>query len=193
MAGYDSPGEKSVTSHSHVWRRQKGVTIIELIAVLIIIGVLGSIAATRFFDRNSFDADAFTDQARAMLRYVQKLAIAQNRLVYARIDANSVALCFESDCKAASRIIAPSGANSGSAKTLQHCDNSTTWLCEGVPNGVTQTVSGPGAAFAFDAIGKPYAVNADGTLGNFQRVLVKIGGDGIEREVMVVPETGYVY
>lgn len=193
MAGYDSQVPKIVTGHSHVWRSQRGVTMIELIAVLIIIGVLGSIAATRYFDRTTFDADAFANQTRSMLRYGQKLAVAQNRPVYARVDTNSVELCFEADCKAASRIIAPSGANSGSARTLEFCENSTTWLCEGLPNGLTQTVSGPAASFAFDALGKPYAVNADGTLGNFQRVLVKIIGDGVERQVMVVPETGYVY
>ncbi|NML60849.1 prepilin-type N-terminal cleavage/methylation domain-containing protein [Massilia sp. RP-1-19] len=182
-----------MTGHSHVWRFQLGVTMIELIAVLIIIGVLGAIASARYFDRASFDADAFANQARSILRYGQKLAVAQNRPVYARVDTDSVELCFEADCNAASRVIAPSGANSGSASTLQHCDNSASWLCEGVPAGVTQTVSGPAASFAFDALGKPNAVNADGTLGNFQRVLVKIEGDGDERSVMVVPETGYVY
>lgn len=171
--------------------------MIELIAVLIIIGVLGAVAASRFFDRASIDADTFTVQTRAMLRYGQKLAIAQNRPVFARIDTTRVALCFDAGCQANSRIVGPAAANSGSARTLQYCDNSTTWLCEGIPDGVTQTVSGPGASFAFDALGKPHAVNANGTLGNFQRVLVRIRGDGddvgVDRQVMVVPETGYVY
>jgi MSHA pilin protein MshC len=193
VAGYDSRVPTIVTGHSHVWRSQRGVTMIELIAVLIIIGVLGAIAATRYFDRTSFDADAFTDQTRAMLRYGQKLAVAQNRPVYALVNTTRVALCFETDCNAASRLIAPSGANSGSAQTLDRCDQSTTWLCEGVPRGVTQTVSGPAALFAFDALGKPHAVNTTGGLANFQRVLVKIGGDGTERTITVVPETGYVY
>jgi MSHA pilin protein MshC len=188
---------KVVTSHSRVWRTQSGVTLVELIAVLIIIGVLGSIAATRYFDRASIDADTFTVQARAMLRYGQKLAIAQNRPVFARIDTNHVALCFDAACQADSRLVGPGATNSASARTLQYCDNSTTWLCEGIPDGVTQTVSGPAASFAFDALGKPHAVNADGTFGNFQRVLVKIRGDGddvgVDRQVMVVPETGYVY
>lgn len=182
-----------MTSHNCVPRLQRGVTIIELIAVLIIIGVLGAVAVARFSDRTSFDADSFTDQTRAMLRYGQKLAVAQNRPVYARINTERIALCFESDCNAASRIISPSGANSGSVNTLAHCDGSGSWLCEGVPGGVTQTVSGPAASFAFDALGRPYAVSATGAMANFQRVLVRIGGDDALRIITVEPETGYVY
>lgn len=179
-----------MTGHSHVWRSQRGVTMVELIAVLIIIGVLGAIAATRFFDRTGFDADAFTDQTRAMLRYGQKLAVAQNRPVYASISTTRIALCFDSDCKATSGVTAPSGANSGSKRTLENCEQSTSWFCEGVPNGVTQTVSGPAALFAFDALGKPHAVTTTGGLANFQRVEVRISGDRI---IKVEPETGYVH
>lgn len=182
-----------VTGHSHVWRSQRGVTMIELIAVLIIIGVLGAIASTRYLDRTSFDADTYTDQARAMLRYGQKLAVAQNRPVYVRVDGNSVALCFASDCHAASRVTAPSGANSGSANTLKHCDQSGSWLCEAAPGGVSQAWSGPAAAFAFDALGKPTAVLANGEPADFEKLSVSIGGDGTERTVTVEPETGYVH
>lgn len=182
-----------MTGHSHVWRSQRGVTMVELIAVLIIIGVLGAIAASRYFDRTSFDADSFTDQTRAMLRFGQKLAVAQNRPVYVRINTSRTQLCFEADCAAASRIVPPSGFNTGSAPTMEHCDNSTTWLCESPPNGVTQTTSGPAALFAFDALGKPYAASPSGVLANFQRVLVRIGGDGQVRIVTVEPETGYVH
>lgn len=193
MAGYDSRVPKIVTGHSRVWRSQRGVTMIELIAVLVIIAVLGAIAATRFFDRTSFDADAFADQARAMLRYGQKLAVAQNRPVYVRISTTRVALCFNSDCTAASGVVAPSGANSGSKSTLAQCENSASWFCEGVPDGVTQAVSGPAALFAFDALGVPHAVSSTGGLANFQRVQVKIGGDERVRTITVEPETGYVY
>lgn len=182
-----------MTGHSHVWRSQRGVTLVELIAVLIIIGVLGAVAASRYFDRTSFDADTFTDQTRAMLRYGQKLAVAQNRPVYARINAHRIALCFAADCNADSRIVAPSGANSGSARTLEHCAESAAWFCEGTPAGLTQTVSGPAALFAFDALGKPNNVSGTGDLVNFQRVEVKIGGDDAVRTITVEPETGYVY
>ena len=179
-----------VTGHSHVWRPKRGFTMVELIAVLVIIGVLGTIAATRFFDRGDFDADAFADQTRAMLRYGQKIAVAQNRLVYARITTDRVALCFETSCNDGARVIAPSGANSGSVRTLERCAASGSWLCEAVPDGVTQTISGPGALFAFDALGKPHNVTSTNVLANFQRVKVTIAGN---RVITVEPETGYVH
>ena len=190
MAGYDSRISTIVTGHSHVRRAQRGFTMVELITVLVIIGVLGTMAATRFFDRSSFDADTFADQSRAMLRYGQKLAIAQNRPVYARISNTRIALCFERGCAAASRVIAPSGANSGSANTLSRCASSPSWFCEGVPEGVTQATAGPAALFAFDALGKPHRVTATGAFANFQRVRVTISGN---RVIIVEPETGYVH
>lgn len=179
-----------VTGHSRVRRAQRGFTMVELITVLVIIGVLGTMAATRFFDRSDFGADTFADQSRAMLRYGQKLAIAQNRPVYARITTDRVALCFEPNCNDGARVIAPSGANSGSVRTLERCAGSGAWLCEAVPDGVTQTVSGPAALFAFDALGKPHNVTATNVLANFQRVKVTIAGDRI---ITVEPETGYVH
>lgn len=182
-----------VPGHSHVWRAQRGVTIVELIAVLVIIAVLGTIAATRFFDRSKFDEESFGDQTRAMLRYGQKLAVAQNRPVYARINASRIALCFDKDCSAGARVIAPGGANSGSSKTLANCDNQASWFCESAPDGVVQLFSGPAALFAFDALGKPHNVTATGALANFQRVQITIGDPSNKFIIRVEPETGYVH
>lgn len=192
MAGYDS---SVVTGYSHVRDTQRGVTLVELIAVMVIIGVLGAVAATRYFDRTGFDADAFTGQVRAMLRYAQKVAVAQNRDVFVRLDGNSVAVCFDSACSSTGRVTAPAGANSGAAATLLRCGNSTTWLCEAPPAGVTATVSGNGALFRFDALGKPFssADAASAGVSTFQRVALTIGGDGSSRTVTVEPETGYVH
>lgn len=192
MAGYD---RNIVTSHSHVWRKQCGVTMVELIAVMIIIGVLGAVAASRYLDRAGFDADAFTAQARSMLRYAQKVAVAQNRNVYVRLDGNSVALCFNTSCEASGRVIAPSGANSGSAATREHCDNSDTWFCEAAPAGISYTSTGSGSLFRFDALGKPFK-NGDAdtsAVSNFVRTQITIAGDGSTRTITVEPETGYVF
>lgn len=193
MAGYDSRLPKIVTGHSHVWRLQRGFTMIELIAVLIIIGVLGAIAATRYFDRTSFDADTFTDQTRAMLRYGQKLAVAQNRNVFVRLDGKSVALCFDDDCTPADRIVAPSGANSGSAETRKFCGNSASWFCEAAPSGISYSTTGTAALFRFDALGKPFAASDGEAVSSFVKAVVTIGGDGATRTVTVEPETGYVH
>lgn len=168
--------------------------MVELIAVLIIIGVLGAVAATRFFDRNSFEADSFTDRARSMLRYAQKIAVAQNRNVFVRLDGKSVAACFDSACTAGGQLPAPSGTNSGSAATLAQCGNAT-WFCEAVPQGITYGVTGSLALFRFDGLGKPFRATDSGATGlsTFQRTNLSISGDGATRTITIEPETGYVH
>lgn len=171
--------------------------MVELIVVMVLVGILGAVGVARFFDRAGFDADAFTEQTRAMLRFAQKMAVAQNRPVYVRLDGNSVALCFSSaaPCPPASQVLAPSGANSGSDATVRHCQSST-WYCEGRPSALSYSLS-PAAAFSggsaylyFDALGRPY--DASGAA-SFPELTIAIAGDGLTRTVVVAPETGYVY
>lgn len=195
MAGYDIRVSKIVTGHSCVRRRQTGVTMVELIAVLIIIGVLGAVASIRYFERSSFEADAFTDQTRSMLRYAQKIAVAQNRSVFVRLDGDSVAACFDSACTSSGQVSAPSGTNSGSAATLSRCGDAATWFCEAVPSGVTYAVTGDLTLFWFDGLGKPFN-STDSTasgLSTFQRSNLSISGDGATRVITIEPETGYVH
>lgn len=169
--------------------------MVELIAVLIIIGVLGAVAATRYFDRTSFEADTFTDQTRSMLRYAQKIAVAQNRDVFVRLDGKSVAACFDSACTSSGQVTAPSGTNSGSAATLAQCANAAAWFCEAVPQGITYAVTGNLALFRFDGLGKPFdsADSASTGISTFQRTNLSISGDGATRTITVEPETGYVH
>jgi MSHA pilin protein MshC len=169
---------------------RRGFTMVELIVVMILIGILGAVGAARFFDRTGFDADAFTEQARGMLRYAQKVAIAQNRPVYVRMDGNRIALCFERNapCPADSQVLAPSGANSGSAATSANC-GSGTWYCEGKPAGVTW--AGASNPIWFDGLGRPAYDGSDAE--QFAGLVLNISGDGLARSVTVSPETGYVY
>lgn len=171
--------------------------MVELIVVMVLAGILAAVGVGRFFDRAGFDADAFTEQTRAMLRFAQKVAVAQNRPVYVRLDGNSVALCFTSaaPCPAASQVLAPSGANSGSSATAQYCQSSV-WYCLGRPSALTYSLS-PGASFAgaaaylyFDALGRPY--DASGSP-SFPGLTITIAAAGLTRAVSVAPETGYVY
>ena len=174
--------------------RSAGFTMVELIVVLILIGILSAIGAGRFFSRTGYDAAGFAEQGRAMLRYAQKLAIAQNRPVFVQGALDGVGLCFvaTTPCPAASQVPAPSGNNSGSAATRKFCVAggvySDRWYCEGWPAGVAMTpVSGTLAPFFFDALGRP---GAAGT--TFAGLTVTISGDGVSSQISVAQETGYV-
>lgn len=165
--------------------RQFGFTLVELIIVMVVIGVLGAVAAPMFFQRQGFDAVAYTDQVRSVIRYGQKLAIAQNRNVFVRLNGASVALCYDSACT--QRVLPASGTNSGSSATLQRCANVAAWACEGVPSGLSIT-SHPG--FFFDPSGEPFQAAGGQSL---PTQTIAITGDGLNHNVVVTTQTGYVY
>ncbi|MED5596054.1 pilus assembly FimT family protein [Janthinobacterium sp. P210006] len=173
----------------------RGFTLIELVAVLVLAGLLGTFAVNRFFQRDTFDARSFADQVTNIVRYGQKLAVAQNRAVFVRINNNSVALCFDAVCNDDQKVVPPTGRNSGSKETLQYCLGSN-WLCEGRPASVTMSTNPANTAgFYFDALGKPYAQgDVFPAVSTFPAQLnISILGDGTKRDVTVEGETGYVH
>jgi MSHA pilin protein MshC len=173
--------------------RQRGFTLVELIAVMVIVGILAAAAAVRYFDRAVYDAAAFTDQARALVRYGQKVAVAQNRPVYVRLDGSSVALCFVSSsgavCAPSQRVLAASGGNSGEQTTLNRCEQSTVWACEGTLNGVSYTSSPATSEFSFDALGRPVGANGAAFLKTTMNVKAGAGS----ASVVIEAETGHVH
>ena len=165
--------------------------MIELITVIVIVGILAAVAVPRFVQRETFDARTFTDQNLNMLRYAQKLAIAQNRRVFAVLNTNRIALCFSAACGAADQVRAPSGTNSRSPNTVTACGNVAAWFCEGRPNNVTYTP--PTAVFYFNALGRPFLATDVDPVSTFTRMQISISGAGVTRNVIVEAETGYVH
>lgn len=72
-------------------KRLSGFTLVEMVAILLILGILAAVVGPRFFDRGTFDARSFSDQTLAALRFAQKTAIAQRRTVCVTFSAASVA------------------------------------------------------------------------------------------------------
>jgi MSHA pilin protein MshC len=172
--------------------------MVELIVVMVLIGILGTIAAGRFFERSSFDTAAWTEQVRATLRYARTVAIAQNHPVYVHLTQERVALCLADDAGCTDpemRLPAPGGANSGSGPTQAACA-SASWMCEATPAGVAMDLPGaaarvpgtPAAAIggiAFDGMGRAAAFGGFG--GRLQVI-----GDGLTQSIGIDPESGYV-
>ena len=146
---------------------EHGYTIVELVTVIIIIGIIGAMAAPKFFDNNIFQERGFRDQVVATLRYAQKAAIAQHRYVCVGFTATTVTLTFDP----ASTTHAPVS-----------CTQPMT-----LPGGTTNFITAPNSnvtltgyqQFSFDFIGKPTVPNS-----------ITVTGSTV---VTVEAETGYVH
>ena len=171
-------------------RRERGFTLVELVTVIIVAGILAAVAMPRFTGSGSFDATTYSDQVRSMLRFGQKLAIAQNRPVFVRFTGTSVALCYDAGCTRT--VPAASGSNSGSRATNTICGNAA-WACEGMPNGMT-VAPATADTFYFDAAGQPFNVtDVSPTLtSTFARRTFVYTAGGISKTIVVTPQTGYV-
>lgn len=149
----------------------KGFTLIELIVVMVIVGVLAVSAVPRFVATAGFQARGFYDEALAMLRYAQKIAVAQRRDVYVNIDApgRRIYLCYDAAVGCANPVLNPAD-QAAYSKT-------------GV-TGVTLLASA--AQFRFDH------TNASRPVPGSATVTIQIAGDP-DRVVTVEQETGYVH
>lgn len=163
--------------------------MVELITVMVLIGILGAIGASRFFDNNAFVGRAYSDQVKSVIRYAQKLAIAQNRPVFVLATPARFAVCFNSNCNSAADLaLAPGSSNSGSTATRAVCTLNgnyvASWLCEGTPPGVAVAGVAPGNGFSFDPMGNPsFAV---------PMTLTFTSGTSVY-QFTVAAQTGYVY
>lgn len=80
------------TSKQRAWTLMSGFTLVELIVTLIVVGILAAFVAPRFFGTHGFEEGGFYDETISVLRYAQKAAIAQRRLVCVNFTAKTVAL-----------------------------------------------------------------------------------------------------
>lgn len=143
-----------------------GFTLVELVAIIVIAGILLAVAGPRFFRADTFAARGYHDAAAAFLRHAQKLAVARHGSVAVLVDGAGLSLCAQAvnPCPAGSAIAGPDGQAPYQVS---------------LPSGVTQ--SGSAASVSFDAQGRPGA-----------GFTLTVGGD-VARTLTVEAETGYVH
>jgi MSHA pilin protein MshC len=157
---------------------ESGFTLVELVVVLVMVGILSVFIAPRL-SRDSFATRTTADQAQSMLRYAQKIAIAQHRKVYVVFGASggslNGSLCFTPNCSAI--VMTPAGKPA----TI------------GLPSDVSANINPVIAGLYFDGLGRPFNLTDSGTTSSFQKTTLTIQGNGVAWKIVVEPETGYVH
>ncbi|MDO9150391.1 MAG: prepilin-type N-terminal cleavage/methylation domain-containing protein [Methylotenera sp.] len=150
--------------------RHNGFTVVELVAVIVIVGIIAAVAAPRFIGRDAFDARGAYGTLISALRYAQKTAIAQRTNVFVNINLSARTICLGYTNTCIPAVIDPATL-APYAKTL--------------PNGVSLASTSP--IIAFDGLGRPIP-NAQAT---FQIQNAVVPTESI-RTITVEAETGYV-
>jgi MSHA pilin protein MshC len=146
-----------------------GFTVPELVAVLIIIGILAAVAVPRFSATTyGFDELKFYEQTLGALRYAQHTAVATQRTVCATFTGGNVlTLSYVPDynvttsCSSPANLVPPGGGSGGSYTVT-------------APSGLTYTSA---ADFIYDRTGRP-------SLG--QTITMSSG-----KQIVIEAETGY--
>jgi len=148
--------------------RQLGFTLLELIVVLLIAGILSFTAMVKLGSVGDVNAQGFADELASSLRFAQKAAIAQRRVVYVNIAASSNHLyaCLDAANPCTQPLQQPAGG------ALDITGPSTVSLS----SNVTQ--------FTFNGLGSPSAATPV--------QLVATSSTGAQYTVTVQPDTGYV-
>ena len=80
-------------------RAAAGVTLVELVLVVSLLGILAAVATPRFFSTTAFRGQFFAQDVAGALRYAQKLAVASGCDVEVTLGAGGYVLRQRAACR----------------------------------------------------------------------------------------------
>jgi len=143
-----------------------GYSLIELIAVVVIVSVLALVALPRVWD-STFDEARFYDDTLTALRYAQRSAVTYQRTVCVNFSATQLTLSYASAYGSATcdTALNPPGGTGSSTQYEVNAPGSSSYVSA--------------ASFSFNLLGIPSSA---------QTVMLSGG-----KSITVVPDTGYVH
>ena len=156
--------------------RAAGFSLYELVAVIVIAGILAAIAIPRFTDSES-KAAWFHEEVKAGVRYAQRQAVAQRRCVFVQVSSSQVSLFYGDTACAITATQLTFLATIAQGKTpggAYQLDAPSGVTISGTLNGVAMVLP---ASFRFNGLGQPTG-----------SVVLSVGG----KSITVASETGYV-
>jgi MSHA pilin protein MshC len=151
-------------------QREHGFTIVELVAVMVITGIIAAVAAPRFIGVDAFDARGSYGTLVSALRYAQKTAIAQRRNIFVNVNTTTRVVCLGYTNNCSSAVIDPS-TQAAYSKTLSN----------------NVTIGASTSPIGFDGLGRPIP----NTTATFTIQNTVVPGESM-RTITVEAETGYV-
>ena len=152
----------------------QGVTLVEMVVVMVIVGILAVTGLSRFNSASSFHERGYADETLAAIHYAHRLATSGGCHTRVQLSSGNLSVARWPTCIPSDHSVA--------SITIDHPNNSGTFT-RPVPAGLTTG----SIDIYFDGRGRPHNTGSENLLTT--AAVLSIGG----RSLSIEPETGYAY